>query len=131
MVALANFIGGMGLAILGSSLAFYAIRASLIPRDSPRRPWAAPRRTALTRIIIPFQAKNPRLFVTETVYGIVLALAGVGLVLGGLDPRSHVRQWLMVPLGIWVLMAMTLAGCYWLLRRRKRKNPFRQATGNA
>jgi hypothetical protein len=113
---LVNAMGGLGLVILGSVLAFHAVRASLIPRDSPKRPWVAPRRSGLARIVFPFMAKNPGWFMTEASYGIVIAVSGAGFAMGGMDPRFPA---LTIPLGIMVSVALAVAGCYWLWRLRR------------
>jgi hypothetical protein len=98
MGVLMDAIGGTGEVIVGLALSIGAVRASLIPRDSPRRPWVALRRSASLRVIYPFMARNPRWFLTEAGFGTATALAGVAVALRGLRPRSHVLWWFFIPM---------------------------------
>jgi hypothetical protein len=125
MTALAHVIGGIGLVILGSIQAFYAVRASLISRDSPERPWVAPARQALLRMVYPFMAKNPRWFATEAGFGTAMALYGVALAIGGTDPRSWILRSFVILWLTWISLASALASGYWfwrLLRRHKARS---------
>lgn len=124
---LVDAMGGLGLVVLGSVVAFQAVRASLIPRSSLNRPWRAPRRAGLVWIVFPFMAKNPRWFVTEASYGIIVAVSGLGFAMGGMGPRFPA---VMLPLGVMVSVALAVAGCYWLWRlRRWGMAQFRRAPG--